>query len=120
MTAVTITQITPSELESLISNALQKHLVNKESFIPNKDEWFNIGELCKYLPDKPAKNTVYGWVSKRLIPYHKKGKSLSFLKSEIDGWLKDGLRITASQMTKEIAEDTDSFLAKNKKEASHD
>lgn len=120
MTEVTITQITPSELEQLISNALQKHLLNKELTLHNKDEWFNLEQICIYLPDKPAKATVYGWVSKRLIPYHKKGKSLSFLKSEIDKWLKEGLRVTANQMAKEIAEETDSFLAKKGKEASHD
>ena len=120
MTAVTITQITPSELELLISNALLKHLPYKELSIQSKDEWFNLDQICKYLPDKPAKATVYGWVSKRLIPYHKKGKSLSFLKSEIDQWLKEGLQITTTQMAKEIAKETDSFLAKKRKEANHD
>ncbi len=117
MTAVTITQITPSELELLISNALLKHL--SKLSIQSKDEWFNLDQICKYLPDKPAKGTVYGWVSKRLIPYHKKGKSLSFLKSEIDQWLKEGLHITAKQMAKEIENETDSFLAK-KREVRHD
>jgi hypothetical protein len=114
MTAVTITQITPSELELLISNVLLKHLSNKELSIQSKDEWFNLDQICKYLPDKPVNATVYGWVSKRLIPYHKKSKSLSFLKSEIDQWLKEGLYITAKQMTKEIEKETDSYLANKK------
>ena len=91
---------------------------NKKIITP--DEWLNIKQLCNYLPDKPAKPTVYGWVSRRLIPYHKKSKSLSFLKSEIDVWMRDGLHITAKQMAKEIAKETDSFLAKKRKEASHD
>ncbi|MDR1342763.1 MAG: helix-turn-helix domain-containing protein [Prevotellaceae bacterium] len=32
----------------------------------------------------------------RSIPYHKKGKKLMFLKSEIDNWLKEGRRKTGS------------------------
>ena len=34
----------------------------------------------QYLPDRPAKQTVYGWVFQKKIPYHKKGKKLQFLK----------------------------------------
>ena len=51
------------------------------------DQWFNLEELCAYLPDRPAKQTVYGWIGQHIIPYHKKGKKLQFLKSEIDQWL---------------------------------
>lgn len=90
---------------------------NKNS---TSDEWLNIKQLCYYLPDKPARQTVYGWVSKRLIPYHKKGKSLSFLKSEIDQWLKEGLQVTVTQLEKKIAKETDSFVAKKRKEVCND
>lgn len=51
------------------------------------DRWFNLQELSDYLPDHPARQTVYGWIGQKLIPYHKKGKKLQFLKSEIDAWL---------------------------------
>ena len=51
------------------------------------DRWFNLQELCDYLPDRPAKQTVYGWIGNHIIPFHKKGKKLQFLKSEIDAWL---------------------------------
>ena len=55
------------------------------------DRWMNIDELCEYLPDRPARQTVYGWIGKRVIPYHKDGrKKLRFLKSEIDNWLSSG------------------------------
>ena len=49
--------------------------------------WMDLAQLCEYLPDKPSKATVYGWVCARTIPYHKKTKKLSFLKSEIDAWI---------------------------------
>ncbi|MBZ5859451.1 helix-turn-helix domain-containing protein [Flavihumibacter profundi] len=74
-------------------------------------QWFDLVQLQTYLPDKPAKPTVYEWVRKRLIPYHKKGKKLSFLKSEIDEWLKEGRRKTV----KEIGDDASSYLVKNSK-----
>lgn len=57
----------------------------------NTPVWFDIGTLCDYLPQRPAKQTVYEWCSKRKIPFHKvggsKGKHTVFLKSEIDEWL---------------------------------
>ena len=54
---------------------------------PKKDVWMSIKELCTYLPTRPATQTVYGWTSAHLIPFHKKGKRIMFLKSEIDKWL---------------------------------
>lgn len=49
--------------------------------------WLNIQELCDYLPDKPAKTTIYNWVQAGKIPYHKGSKRLRFSKQEIDQWL---------------------------------
>jgi len=63
-----------------------------------QDKWFNLSDLCNYHPDKPAKQTVYAWIGQRSIPYHKKGKKLMFLKSEIDIWLKDSRRKTAAEI----------------------
>ena len=62
------------------------------------DRWFNLQELCGYLPDRPARQTVYGWIGQHAIPYHKKGKKLQFLKSEIDAWLKADKRKTAAEL----------------------
>ena len=87
MTAVTITQITPPELETLIENLLRKILSDqKQQDHIDTDRWLSLEELCQYLPDHPAKATVYGYVSNDRIPYHKGAKRLRFLKSEIDSW----------------------------------
>jgi len=67
----------------------------------NADKWFNLVELCAYLTDKPAKPTVYAYVSAGTIPSHKKGKKLFFLKSEIDNWLRSGRRKTLSELKDE-------------------
>lgn len=88
------------------------HLINKVEKIetllsaeqkaqPEVDQWLNLNDLCKYHPDHPAKPTVYAWISQRSIPYHKKGKKLMFLKSEIDSWLKEGRRKTAAEIQAE-------------------
>lgn len=77
---------------------------------PEADSWFDLSELCFYHPDKPSKPTVYGWVHTGLIPCHKSGKKLRFLKSEIDNWLKQGRKKTLA----EAATEADNYLKKNK------
>ncbi len=70
---------------SKIKELLEGHMIATISEQP--DRWFNVEELCEYHPAHPAKQTIYGKVSNRTIPFHKNGKRLSFLKSEIDEWL---------------------------------
>lgn len=111
MQAVTITQITPPELEVLIENSLKKILSQSYSkqIETESDTWFDLDALRQYHPDRPAAATVYTWVSKNEIPYHKRGKKLSFLKSEVDAWLKAGRYKTLS----EIDEAADNAILKN-------
>lgn len=68
---------------------------------PEATQWFDLKELCQYLPDKPAKATVYGWVHSGIMPHHKGGKKLRFLKSEIDAWLKTGRKKTNAEIAVE-------------------
>lgn len=79
------------KLESLLS-------IQITAKVEPSERWFNLQELCDYLPDHPARQTVYGWVSQHSVPYHKKGKKLQFLKSEIDAWLKSEKRKTAAEL----------------------
>jgi len=74
------------------------------------ERWLNLSELCEYLPDKPVKPTVYGWVHHRLIPCHRRGKKLYFLKSEIDVWLKTGRKKTNAEIEAESRE----YIAKKR------
>lgn len=50
-------------------------------------QWMSVEDLIAYLPGKPARQTIYTWVWKKCIPYHKAGAKLQFLKSEIDAWI---------------------------------
>lgn len=56
------------------------------------DKLMTIQELQDYLPEKPARQTVYQWVNFRKVPYEKHGKCLYFRKSAIDQWLNNGRR----------------------------
>ena len=50
-------------------------------------KWMSVDDLIIYLPGKPARQTIYTWVWKKAIPYHKTGAKLQFLKAEIDAWI---------------------------------
>lgn len=67
-------------------------------------QWMNVDELCAYHPSHPKKQTVYEWVSKKTIPFHKMTKELMFLKSEIDEWLKGGYQKTEADLMREAQE----------------
>ena len=110
----TVTRVTYDNLPEAVTrvlyklNRLEELVINQRN--PEPDAWFDILGLCDYLPDKPAKATVYTWVRERKIPYNKQGKKLAFLKSEVDAWLKEGRQKTAS----EIKAESGSFI-KNRK-----
>ncbi len=88
---------------------IKRLLLEKSNEQPTEtDRWFDLNELCQYHPDKPSKPTVYGWVNAGIIPVHKGGKKLRFLKSEIDNWLKQGKKKTLA----EIASEADTYLKK--------
>lgn len=71
---------------------------------PEQDKWLNIDELIDYLPNKPARATIYGKVHLRCIPFHKQGKSLIFRKSEIDTWLGEGRIKTTVEIQQEAVD----------------
>lgn len=92
--------------------ALEQRLANIEKILlsmqsqeqpaaPEQDKWFNMGELIDYLPDKPARATIYGLVHNRKIPFHKTSKSLRFRKSEVDAYLSEGRVKTFSEIEAE-------------------
>jgi hypothetical protein len=62
----------------------------------------DLNELVAYDPEKRTKNTFYGYIHKKTIPYHKRNKKVLFLKSEIDHWLKQGRRKTDAELDEEV------------------
>lgn len=59
---------------------------------PETDFLMEMDQLLQYLPDHPARQTVYQWIWKRSIPYEKHGKRLYFRRSTIEKWLANGRR----------------------------
>lgn len=54
------------------------------------DKLLDLNQLIDYLPERPAKQTIYCKVNDRRIPYEKHGKKLYFRKSIIDKWCDNG------------------------------
>src|SRR3982751_2306496 len=86
-----------SQLTNEVSEIKRLLLERSNDKSADLDRWFDLNKLCQYHPDKPTKPTVYGWVNACVIPVHKGGKKLRFLKSEIDTWLKQGRKKTFSE-----------------------
>lgn len=114
-TPITFEQL-PQAMELLIDEVreLKIALLEKKEVSTPVDRWFDISELQNYLPDHPAKPTIYGWVSNRQIPHHKGKKKLRFLKSEIDVWLSGGKRKSEC----ELELDAKIYLASKKSNSS--
>lgn len=101
-----------SDLQDMIAqtvNACLSH--NKQPTPQDADKWFDLPGFCKYHPEKPAKQTVYQWLSDSNsdLPRHKKGKKVYFRKSEVDQWLASGKQYTR----RDAANDANSFLSAN-------
>lgn len=75
-----------SELIIKVDRLLSMQSAPQDEF----DKLLTIHELQNYLPEKPARQTVYGWVNGRKVPFEKHGKFLYFRKSCIDKWLNNG------------------------------
>jgi len=96
-----IVTITVQQLEALLDAKVKLILesISQANSKSNSDEWFDLNGLIQHLPSHPKAQTVYEWTHKRIIPFYKNPdtKMLSFLKSEIDDWLKTGRRKTQSE-----------------------
>ena len=96
-------EMLPSAVSMLLDKVekIESHLACMNQSAEEPDRWMNIDELMAYHPDKPAKKTIYDWVTTRRVPYHKDGKRLRFLKSEIDRWLMSAYHKTEDEMYEE-------------------
>lgn len=102
--AVTMLTKEVSELKSLL---LEKQ---EQTSTVRPEHWFDLNDLIKYDPEKRTKPTWYSKISRGEVPYHKRGKKVYFLKSEIDEWLKAGKR----KSNAEIEAEAEAYLSGNK------
>ena len=90
MTTSTILEnVSAENLKDLIRQAVRAELKSTQE---EPDKLMTLKEFTDYLPETPARQTIYGWVNDRKVPYEKHGKNLYFRKSAIDAWLNNGRR----------------------------
>ena len=94
-----------SNIENMLLDL--KHNPKKQAQ-DSDDIQFDLPGLCDYLASKPARATVYTWVSNRSIPHKKVGKRLIFLKSQIDIWIKSKGRMTNDEIEAEAIQNINS------------
>jgi excisionase family DNA binding protein len=93
-----IITIEKEELENIISKAVESALfqagfIREQNELENENEFImKSPDLCKYLKMKIS--TLYQLTHKKEIPFSKRGKTIYFIKDEIDKWLSDGKQET--------------------------
>lgn len=94
--------ITPVELETLIQQTLRKVLSEHSGSKQEKEQekFLNIEQAAEFLG--LAVQTLYGYTSKGIIPFIKRGKSVRFLKSDLEKWLKEGRKLTIEEMKEKL------------------
>jgi excisionase family DNA binding protein len=79
----------PQAISSLADELIQiKSLILETTTNDGHDSLLTIEETSEFLHVK--KQTLYSYVSKGLIPNHKKAGRLYFLKNELIDWIKSG------------------------------
>lgn len=92
---------TRGELENIILLTVRKVLFEHESSTAelDQDKIFSIKEACIFL--NLAQQTLYGFTSRREIPFIKKGKKLYFRKSDLNKWLLEGKKKSKTEIKEE-------------------
>ncbi|MDO5981565.1 helix-turn-helix domain-containing protein [Flavivirga spongiicola] len=89
---------------------LKALILNKAESQTEKNNPLSIKEVAKLT--SLSVPTLYGYVQRHEIPYHKKGNRLYFFKSEIiEDWIKTGKQKTL----KELEVETENILSKKTK-----
>lgn len=97
MTQVIVT--THEELENLIQTSVRKAL-NQQQAPAAQDKLLSVDEAAEFL--NLARQTLYGFTSKRLVPFIKRGKKLYFRRLELEKWLSEGKRKSISEIAAEL------------------
>ena len=87
--------INSAKLQNLLEEAIRKVLKETEP-ASNDCPPMTIREASQYL--NLSVSTLYRYTSQRLIPHHKPGKQLYFLRDELDQWLAEHKKLTANEI----------------------
>ena len=89
------------EIAKHLNEVSNPQIHNVEDVFLTIEETANLINLSRY--------TIYGYVHRDTIPYHKRGRRLYFIKSEILTWLKKGKGEDKSTLQNKV----DEYLLKN-------
>ncbi len=74
-------------LRPLVKQALNEAVIELSEQVKSRPpKPFNVREASEYL-DIPV-SSLYQLTSKKLIPFHKRGRKLFFYQDELDNWVK--------------------------------
>ncbi len=95
---------TQEELISLIEGTVRRVLSEKK---PTSEQTGSSSPLLLSLKEaagflKLAPQTIYGFTSKRIIPFLKRGKKLYFKRADLEQWLEAGKKKSISELNFEI------------------
>ncbi len=98
---------TKEDLENLIQASVRKIFSEQTKQEPiqqeAEDKFLNIKEASQYL--SLAEQTIYGYTSKGLIPFIKRGKRVLFLKSDLENWLMQGRKMSIEELRAQLIKD---------------
>ena len=104
------TQLTVPEVRAMLRTELEACFSTRTTAPqPEADQLFTIQQAADFLTLSVP--TLYNLVSRKEIPYMKKGKRLYFSKEELTSWLKSGRKQTMA----EIQTEADAYLLTKKK-----
>lgn len=106
MTNTVLSTIGIDSLVGLIAEAVVKKMSKLPE--PNQEQIFGIDGASELTG--LSKQTIYNKVAKREIPHQRKGGRLYFSSTELTDWLKEGKRMTNS----EIKSQASNYTSKNK------
>ncbi len=91
-------EVTKADLEAFAHTLLAQHKSKVPPPSVSAKKIMTVDELANYL--NIARQTIYGWIHQRKIPYHKHptGRKVYFLQTEIDEWLTANRRDSSSEI----------------------
>jgi len=98
MENIVFTQLSIPEIRQMFRQELETYFANQKQGNHNQPEQelpINITKAAEHI--NLAVPTLYSLVSRREIPFNKKGKRLYFLKSELTAWIRSGRRKTIAE-----------------------
>ena len=76
-----------------INKKIDLLIADRVSHSKEDDYLMTMEDLRDFLPENPARQTVYMWVNEGKIPFEKYGRRLYFRKTDIDRWISVGRQI---------------------------